>query len=540
VDDECKKRTCDAGVCGFSFTAKDTPTSTQVPGNCKANVCDGAGNVVSVNDNNDKPVDGNQCTDDVCTNGVPSNPNLSANTACNQNGGAVCNGSGACVQCNTASQCPGVDDECKKKTCDAGVCGFSFTAKDTPTSTQVPGNCKANVCDGAGNVVSINDDSDKPVDGNQCTDDVCTNGVPSNPNSTIGTGCDQKEGNACDGAGACIPTFVLARVGEGGSALTSAATATFLEEYTLEGKPFPGVGSNIVKLPATGTDRLTLSGTATSEGGLSRALDGRSVILAGYDAEAGTASVGSTASTAVKRAVALLDRAHNVDTKTKFDTAFSGNNVRGACTTDGKQIWASGNGSGGTGGIWTTTLGATDAGVQVLSNPGNVRFCHVFLDQLYATSGSGTFVNVFTVGSGTPTTAGQTAISLAGLPTSQASPYSFVIFDTDGDTKPDLLYIADDRVNGNGGIYKWVSADGGATWTAGTPALISLGNTVGVRGLAGILQGKVVTLVVTDTTAGANLAIRVVDDLSTGTQTLNKLVEAATQTVLRGVAMGPR
>jgi hypothetical protein len=205
-------------------------------------------------------------------------------------------------------------------------------------------------------------------------------------------------------------------------------------------------------------------------------------------------------------------------------------------------LWAAAKGRATTGGVWTTVLGNTDTGTQVLSSPSNVRFCNIFLGQLYATSGSGTFTNVFTIGSGTPITSGQTATSLAGLPTATASPYSFVIFDTDGNGKPDLLYIADDRTNGSGGVYKWVSADGGATWTAGSPALISLGNTVGVRGLAGILVEKTVTLIATTAvSSGVNTTVKILDEVSgNNPPVLSKLVEAAANTIYRGVAIGPR
>ena len=56
-----------------------------------------------VNDDTDLPVDGNACTDDVCTAGVPSNPNLSSGTTCGTN--LMCNGQGACVGCITAANC---------------------------------------------------------------------------------------------------------------------------------------------------------------------------------------------------------------------------------------------------------------------------------------------------------------------------------------------------------------------------------------------------------------------------------------------------
>ena len=148
---------------------------TQTPGDCRTNVCSGGG-VTSVPDNTDLPVDGNQCTADVCTAGVPSNPPLSPGDSCNQGGGTMCDGAGACVQCVTASLCPGQDTECQVRTCNAGTCGFNYTSAGIPVAAQTPGDCKKNQCNGAGGIVTVNDDTDLPNDNNHCTLDTCANG----------------------------------------------------------------------------------------------------------------------------------------------------------------------------------------------------------------------------------------------------------------------------------------------------------------------------------------------------------------------------
>ncbi len=63
--------------------------------------------------------DGNQCTGEVCSAGVPSHPAQPVDTACNQGGGAFCNGAGSCVQCNAPAECPGPDTECQARACAA-------------------------------------------------------------------------------------------------------------------------------------------------------------------------------------------------------------------------------------------------------------------------------------------------------------------------------------------------------------------------------------------------------------------------------------
>ncbi len=343
----------------------------------------------------------------------------------------------------------------------------------------------------------------------------------------------------CDGAGQCIKTFVALRLGTGAAALSNAATPGFLEEYTLDGKLF-AVPTNPVALPTTG-NRLTFSGTATSEGGLSRSLDGKFITLAGYDADVGTASIANSPSNTTKRAIGRLDRAHSVDATTKLETAFSNNNVRSACSTDGVQLWAAGPGNAAAGGVWNTTLGSTGAGVQVVAAPTNVRTCHFYLGRFYAATSSGAFVSVFQTSDAIPTTAGQTSTTLTGLPTASGpSPYSFVVLDTNGDTTPDLIYIADDRTNGPGGVSKWTSADG-VTWAAGTPANISLGANLGARGLAGDVQNGVVTLLASSTSAGANAIFKITDTLAGGEPpVVAEIVKTPASTVFRGVAMGTR
>jgi hypothetical protein len=116
------------------------------------------------------------------------------------------------------------------------------------------------------------------------------------------------------------------------------------------------------------------------------------------------------------------------------------------------------------------------------------------------------------------------------------------MFDTNNNGSPDLLYFVDDRTGTNGGIYKWVSADNGATWTAGTPARIALGtgSAQGGRGLAGHFDGTSVTLLATTTATSANTVVKVVDDLSGNDPAVSELHKAAANTVLRGVALGPR
>ena len=127
----------------------------------------------------------------------------------NANNGDGCSSSCQSEGCLTASQCPGVDTDCQTRTCTSGACGFSFTANGTMVGSQLPGDCKRIVCDGAGGTMNVPDNADLPADdGNQCTSEVCISGNPAYQNLPAGAACTQNGGNECDGNGACIAAAV--------------------------------------------------------------------------------------------------------------------------------------------------------------------------------------------------------------------------------------------------------------------------------------------------------------------------------------------
>jgi hypothetical protein len=330
--------------------------------------------------------------------------------------------------------------------------------------------------------------------------------------------------------------LAVVRVGDGSAALSAAATRVYIERRAGADGSLVAAANNPLQLPTTASGlnaRLTLAGSATSEGAIARSADARYLTLAGYDAAVGTASVAGTASSTVNRVAGRIDWNGNVDTSTLLNVAFSAGNVRSAVSADGAGFWV---GGAGTGGGWYVTLGAL-GGTQVLSNPSNTRVLNIFAGQLFGTSASGSFVNVFTIGTGLPTMAGQTATSLPGFPTSgTASPYAFVFFDRSNTVAGlDTLYVADDRSTASGGgIQKWTFD--GSNWTLAITFIGGLGT--GVRGLAGEVSDANVVLYATTTEGSANKLVRLVDD-GTPSPSAVILSTAATDTVFRGVALWP-
>ncbi|OLR92038.1 hypothetical protein BJP25_24500 [Actinokineospora bangkokensis] len=315
---------------------------------------------------------------------------------------------------------------------------------------------------------------------------------------------------------------VVLRVGTGGAALSNAATAAFLDEYTAAGTlvrsvPLPTEGSGANR-------RLLVSGSATSEGSLSLSQDGRYLTLAGYDAAAGTASVATSTSAAVNRVLAKVGGDGALDTSTAVTDAFSGNNVRGATSADGSGYWA----VGGTSGLRYVPAGG-GASTQLAATPTNIRAVTAAGGQLFFSTGSGT-TGVYSVPQAT--TSGQTPVLVAP----SASPYGVVALDRDA-TVPgvDTLYVADDT-SASGGVLKF-SSDG-TSWTARGSFRP---NGSAARGLTGQVTPTGVTLFAV-TTAGAGTLVKVDDTAAfnapiaaTGTN----LVTGATNTALRGVAFAP-
>ena len=206
ADTECAVRTCVAGTCGFNFMPAGTLLANQIAGDCQTAVCDGAGNPSGQAADLDLPNDDNECTSDQCVAGVRAFANLPRSTVCSQAGGGSCDGAGRCVPtsaCTVASDCAQAT-ECAQPTCTAGACGSNNAPAGTPVASQTPGDCRAAVCDGTGNVATVRDDSDRPDDGNQCTADACIAGVPGFTMAPYGTACSQAGGTICNGAGVCV------------------------------------------------------------------------------------------------------------------------------------------------------------------------------------------------------------------------------------------------------------------------------------------------------------------------------------------------
>jgi hypothetical protein len=205
-DNDCRHRTCVDNKCGLEQVPADTPIAKQADGDCKVIVCNAAGTKVAKADDTDLPASDNPCVEHLCLSGVPSTPPRPIDTPCGAGLDAVCDGEGTCVGCTQPSQCPGVDDYCKTRTCEDGVCGVAYTPLNTPLppASQIVGDCHTLLCNGAGGTKSTIANNDPQDDGITCTYDLCSAGAPTHPPRAAHTACAENNGKVCDGAGKCV------------------------------------------------------------------------------------------------------------------------------------------------------------------------------------------------------------------------------------------------------------------------------------------------------------------------------------------------
>jgi hypothetical protein len=326
--------------------------------------------------------------------------------------------------------------------------------------------------------------------------------------------------------------LVIYRVGDGAASLTTPGAAVFIDEYTLTGTL---VQSKAMPTAISGSNkRLIASGTASSEGLITRSPNGKYLAVTGYDRDLGQAgNISATTSAAVPRTIGILDNAGVINTSTSLTDFSSANNIRSAITTNGTDIWV----TGGATGISYATLGATTS-TQLSTTITNLRQVNIFNGQLYASTSSGTNTRINTVGTGLPTMAGQV---ITGLPTftNVGSMFSFMLFDM-STTEPgfDVLYVAS---NDAGGLAKYSLVSG--TWTSN--GLVGVAADL-YTGLTAALNGTTVTLYAIRkggiAATGGGEFVSLVDASGyngafTGAPTL--LATASANTAFRGIAFAP-
>lgn len=111
-------------------------------------------------------------------------------------------GGGAASECESPSDCPGEEGPCAARICENNLCGQTYWGAEYATASQLEGDCLRQICNGAGDVTTEDDDNDPFDDGNPCTIDSCVAGVVVSENARESTACNA--GDICNGKGVCV------------------------------------------------------------------------------------------------------------------------------------------------------------------------------------------------------------------------------------------------------------------------------------------------------------------------------------------------
>ncbi|MDH3622604.1 MAG: hypothetical protein OES69_09855 [Myxococcales bacterium] len=155
---DCTVEVCNSqtGMCDL-MNVPDQTTCNDDTGVCVGGVCEVGDECVDVNcDSGNDCVDGGTCnpSNGVCEGGG----DIAINEPCAD---GVCDGQGACVECNDGTQCPDDSNECTTAACDTNTCGQANVVNGM-------------VCDFVG------------VDDGVCEDGTCVDG----PDCTMDAQCD--------------------------------------------------------------------------------------------------------------------------------------------------------------------------------------------------------------------------------------------------------------------------------------------------------------------------------------------------------------
>lgn len=326
----------------------------------------------------------------------------------------------------------------------------------------------------------------------------------------------------------------------GNGAITNNTAPVFIDEYTQDGAFIQSISFPVSN--ASGNYALTgLPFTASAipiEGLITLSGDRNYLSVVGYNTGVGQATG------QVGRVIGIIGADGVVNTSTCL-TGDRGSPRAAVIGGAGAGVWFATTGTTGvdnSAGLKYVASGTTIANaVRISSDNSQYRSVLEFGGDLYSTRGNNSFYKIEAM-----PVSGSNSASVHALPGSTAIS-QIVLFDTNNDTKPDLLYAADDSSTGI--VRKYISEDAGATWVAkGTTT--DDGVTNGIKSITGKMISGVVTLYMTTTGVFGNTEIKsslfkVVDnnpltaELNADDNAPEVLKIAPDGTMFRGVAFTP-
>ena len=311
--------------------------------------------------------------------------------------------------------------------------------------------------------------------------------------------------------------LAVLRVGDGTEALASSGNSVFIDQFTTN-----GILAGSVAVPDNSSNALLASGSASSEGALTRSADGRLLVFAGYhipftNALAAGASLASAGAAEVPRTVGCLDARGSFTLAGISANQYGSNNMR-AATSDGRgNYW----GAGAASGTFYFGNGPTNTVQSVVSN--SITIQDLGGDLYFSTAK--TIPGIWKI-SGTPTSPAGAAIFLSAG--AKASPFAFAF-----NSNATIAYVADDTLKGHGGIQRWIFD--GAAWTMAY-AFNNLTN-IGARGVTADFSGAHPAIYATTAESSGNRLVSLTD--SGADSPVTTLATAGVNQLFRGVAFAP-
>jgi hypothetical protein len=287
--------------------------------------------------------------------------------------------------------------------------------------------------------------------------------------------------------------LIVVQRGDGNVNLGSSGYLVFLDEYTTGGTLVQRIA--LPNVDNGSTHGLLLSGQNGAEGLLNRSANGSYLTIAGYDLPVGRQFVTSTFPFQYPRTIARIDNSGSLDTSTSVATTAPTSvpyNPLDVVSNDGNEFWIASNlntGNNTDSGLeYVGSLGATSA-TQIGPAGTSGAAIGIAGGQLYAATSdlnNGTPADVWQIGTGLPTTAGQTLATLPGLQDAYNAAFApdapnpeqllFLNHNDGTSNNPDTLFIADQAH----GLLKF-SFDG-TKWSYQGQKLVFAGGATGVAG----------------------------------------------------------
>ena len=309
--------------------------------------------------------------------------------------------------------------------------------------------------------------------------------------------------------------LAVLRLGDGTEALGSSGNSVFIDQFTTN-----GTLAGSIAIPDNTTNALLISGSASSEGALTRSADGRLLLLAGYNIAFtnSASSLPNSSSTNVPRALGALDAFGKFTFVGVTTNQYGGNNMRSGTSDGHGNYWGAGASSGTFyfGGGPTNTVQTNIVNSIVIQDLGG----NLYFSTAKTTPGLWKIPGTPTI----PVTNAAVFLS-AG---SKASPYGFAL-----NASATTAYLADDTLKGTGGIQRWDFTN--SAW-AMTYAFTSLTN-IGARGVAVDFSGAQPVIYATTAENSTNRLVAISDNGAAST--VSTLATAGVNQIFRGVAFAP-